>query len=148
MQKSLPNGDPMLFAGNYAAHLQLRPAQVARHPDWPAMDATLEAMAELGKGTGVRVVVCLLPSKSEIYSWVLVDAAPFSAPARTTAGVAVLAQHALDAGLEVHDLTSPVWEAARAAWQEKELLWWRDDTHPNPRGHEVLAGLLDGVVRR
>jgi lysophospholipase L1-like esterase len=147
LAKVLPGGDTMLFYAIYAAHLHLQPGQVESHPTWPAIDATLAAMVQLGQDTGVRVVACLLPSKADIYSWVLLGTEPFAEPIRSTASVAALARHARAAGLEVHDLTAPLWEAAREAWQNA-LLWWRDDTHPNPSGHATLARLLDDVLRQ
>src|SRR4051812_43977202 len=71
LERRLADGRLALFHGDYAERRSRTAEEVARHPNFAPLKATLEAMKGLAAERRLKVLVALVPSKEEIYSWVL-----------------------------------------------------------------------------
>ena len=100
-------------------------------------------MNQFAKQKNLRVVVAVVPSKEEVYSWVL-NGAPAWTASKEPSGFAVVAHELCDAnGFKFFDLKPTLIEASEKKFKETgELLWWRDDTHWNGVGQRVAADTI------
>lgn len=85
----------------------------------------------------------ILPTKGEIYRWLLAQ----RPSAQWEAGPSGFAQAVLAAceraRLRCLDAKPYLVEEARRTFETTgDLLWWRDDTHPNDYGHRAIAELI------
>jgi len=110
-----------------------RPASaVERHPNRPRLDHVFADMRALAARAGFRVTVVIAPSDARLYARAFgleVSAEPHL--------ITYLAALALRNGFDVVDL-----HALLIPYAERELLYWRDDTHWNDRGHALVAQLI------
>jgi hypothetical protein len=113
-------------------------ADVERHPNFAKLQSTLREMnAKVGR-LGMRATVILVPTKGEVYHWLLDPALQENARSSGFADAVMAAcrQIALTCLDSKAYLES---EARRLFHRSHQLLWWRDDTHLNELGHDVLA---------
>ena len=102
------------------------------------LEATLDRMASLRDSHGLAVTVVLVPTSARLYApWFDLDPAPTREPHLLD----YLAREAEARRFDVVNLL-----AALGPWAERELLYFRDDDHFNPRGHEVVAEILAGSL--
>ena len=89
---------------------------------------------------GVHMTIVILPTKGQVYREVF----KFQSSQEGTGGSgfadAVLSI-CEQMSLSCRDSLPYLREEARRLWATQELLWWRDDTHMNERGHQALASL-------
>jgi hypothetical protein len=125
---------PRLFGPDYIDRATKPESYIQNHPNWPHLVAALRDMALLSKKHGFEVTTVIAPSAARLY------AAHFenfpripteSSFARLVGGAA------RDMGFRVVDLTQEM-----RPYAEKELLYFRDDTHWNARGNAVVAEIL------
>lgn len=110
---------------------------ITTHPNYPVFQASVAAVAELASDLCLNII--LLPSKEEVYGWAFDP--PYTRPAPDTSAMALLLRQQSEV-LGVHFWDAyPVLRAA-AEVDQTGLLWWRDDTHWSPRGHQVMADWL------
>ncbi|MBI3637533.1 MAG: hypothetical protein HY216_15180 [Candidatus Rokubacteria bacterium] len=114
-------------------------AYVARHPNRPRLEQTFREMAELARREVFSVMVVIAPGDVRLY------AAHFHvAPMPAEPAVAELVTNVARAnGFDVLDLTREL--APSAA---REMLYYRDDTHWNERGNQLVAELLAESIAR
>jgi hypothetical protein len=97
-------------------------------------------MKRLTEGLGLRTVVLILPTKGEVYPWILKGANKPSGEPRASGFSRAVLTACRRLGLSCLDVKPYFMQEADRIWASKgELLWWRDDTHLNGHGHEVLA---------
>ncbi|HVQ37047.1 MAG TPA: hypothetical protein VMS31_05920 [Pyrinomonadaceae bacterium] len=143
IERALVDGRRVLFFAPYA-QLRGRTAEdVLRHPNFERLKATLGAMERLTSERGLGVSVALVPSKEEVYSWILDGAPPWSADGEPSGFSAVLRELCEQHGFRFLDLKPPLVEASRLDYEKTgSLLWWRDDTHWNGNGQRVAAAAV------
>lgn len=128
-----------LFLPAYVERAAQSPAAVHDHPNWPRFEQTLDAMADLARRRGFRVVVLLAPAAPRLYARSFED---FPAISAEPAFLDAAGRAASERGFAVIDLAREL--APRAA---RELLYWRDDTHWNERGHAAVAEIVARHLR-
>lgn len=139
--RSLPDGRPILFYGPQEVWGRRGRAEVERHHNFAKLQTTLRAMEETVARLGIRTTIIILPTKGEVYRWLLNPDSP-EGPASSGFAEAVLA---VCRRMSLTCLDSRAYlesEAKRMFHRSQELLWWRDDTHFNDLGHEVLAAFV------
>jgi hypothetical protein len=140
IERALPRGEPVLFFGPYAERARRTPGDLHAHPNHPALRRVLARMRRLAAARGIGVAIIAIPSKAEVYSWLLEGREPWSARSEPTAFAAVLSSAAGEEGFRFLDLEPRLAEAARRLYElHGKSLWWRDDTHWNAEGHRVAA---------
>jgi hypothetical protein len=125
---TLRNGDWMLF---YPDELQ------ADKETTPPATAYWTALREELRAHGLELLVLLVPDKYTVYHELL--RTPLAPAARPGERMDRL-EHALaDAGVPVVNLRRSFSTAARRLFARGEYVYWRDDTHWNPRGIRIAA---------
>lgn len=147
--RDLGGGRKLLFYAPFARAAARTREEVARHPNFGALAATVAAMRRLADEKHLRVAVVLVPAKEEVYSWALAGAPPFSAAQVASGFSLALADLCRAQGFAFLDLKPRITEAARRAYQDSgALLWWEDDIHWNEAGHRVAAEIVADELMR
>jgi len=137
------NGRPMLFHTPYITEANQTIEAIHATPRFRDLKAVVAAMRRLTDAMGVSVRIVVIPSKEEVYRWVVDGALPWSTAAAPTAFASVAGELAQEYGLMALDLMPVlVGEARRVFEASGATLWWYDDTHWNERGHEVAAAAI------
>lgn len=141
--KEFIDGKEILF---YRPHMQrmFRPLhKVVRLRNFKRLVEVFESMRGFGELKNLKVEVVLVPSKAEVYSWVLMGSAPWTAVRGPSAFSRAVENISRANGFDYLDLRPHLVARSRELFEESgELLWWRDDTHSNERGHEASAALI------
>jgi hypothetical protein len=128
---------PMAFARFYAQAV----AEMDRTPETArevflrsGIEEGFDRLDDLARDRGLRVSVFYCPTKERVYGRYFPD--PLGVPAADHLE-ALTHQAATAHGYDYVDLTPAFLRAA----EQGELVYWRDDTHINARGHHILAEL-------
>lgn len=141
--RDLGNGKTVLFLPEYAERARRSRGDIVTHRNFTSFSATFAATVELARLKALTLTVLAVPSKEEIYSWLLDGVPPWSTPRSPSGFSTVLNEMAELAGVRFLDLAPLLTDASRAAFENSgELLWWDDDTHWNVRGHAVVAAVI------
>jgi hypothetical protein len=114
-------------------------AAVIHHRNLPFIDQAFRDLRILARQGGFSVTVVLAPCAERLHGPSF-DGFPKLDPPHFLNWLSLRAK---EEGFEVVNLLSVMQPFA-----EKELLHFRDDTHWNPRGHEVVAKLLRNAIPR
>ena len=119
--------------------------EVERHPNFSKLQTTLREMNAKVDRMGMHATVIILPTKGEVYRWLL---QPESKAEGQSSGFAqaVLAACRQISLTCVDSRAYLESEAKRIYDRSHELLWWRDDTHLNELGHNALATFVIQAV--
>ncbi len=141
MVRPLPDGRSILFYRPQEVWGTRGRADVERHPNFAKLQTTLREMHTKVGRMGLRTTIIILPTKGEVYHWLLNPEAP-EGPHSSGFAEAVIAACRQ---ISLTCLDSRAYlelEARRIFHRSHELLWWRDDTHLNDLGHEALAAFV------
>lgn len=147
--RRLPTGEPFLFLRSQEEWAAQSRQAVEQHPNFIKIKRSLEVMKALTLKQGLNLVVLILPTKGEVYPWILAsqkasieDAHPSGFALATLAGCE--ASH-----VECHDTKPYLLEQGRRLYASSgKLLWWRDDTHLGEEGHAAVAEFVASILRR
>jgi hypothetical protein len=127
-----------LFNQPYIDRAREPAAYVQNHPNLPHLAATVKEMAELGKLNGFEITIVTVPSAERLYSRQFgLDG--ISRKPHFIQTVAKIAEEQHIAYLDLYTLLLPI--------AEGELLYQRDDSHWNKRGHEVVSKILSSYLQ-
>jgi hypothetical protein len=107
---------------------------VERHPNRPALETAFAEMERLVEARRLDVTVVLAPSFPRLYAAAFGHAAAVSREPHFLRFVERLAVRRGFATVNLAELMRP--------YAERELLYFRDDTHWNARGNRVAAELI------
>lgn len=140
VERTFVDGRRVLFHKTYAERRGRTAEEVARHPNFAHLRTTLGAMERLAGERRLKVLVALVPSKEEVYSWVLDGGAAWSSGAGASGFAEVLRGLCARHGFRFLDLKPALAEESRREYERSgALLWWGDDTHWNGEGQRVAA---------
>jgi hypothetical protein len=140
IERRFVDGQPLLFFRPYAQRRSRTAEDIIRHPNFEKLKKTLVAMKQLASERGLIVSVAIVPSKEEVYSWVLDGAPPWSDDGSPSGFSTVLRQLCELNEFHFVDLKPSLVEASRRTYEKAgALLWWRDDSHWNGDGQRVAA---------
>lgn len=149
IEKQFIDGRRMLFIETYAQRRGRTAEDVVRHPNFLNLRRTLGAMERLAGERRLTVAVALVPSKEEVYSWVLDGAPPWSTSGAPSGLSTVLRGLCEQHGFRFLDLKPALVEASRREYeQSRALLWWGDDTHWNGAGQRAAAAAIHETLLR
>ncbi len=107
---------------------------IMNHPNRPLLDQTFETMASLSKEHGFKVIILIAPSSPRLYAPYFENFPRISEEPHFINYVAELSNNLGFSTVNLYQSMQP--------YAEKELLFWRDDTHWNKRGNEVVAEII------
>src|SRR5205085_10078479 len=149
VERTLPDGRRMLFSAAYARAQERTADEIRRHPDYEPLKATFGAMKRLATERRMTVAVVLMPSKEEVYAWLLDGTAPWSTTGTPSAFALTIKELCEQNGLPLLDLKPALVDASERAFAGSgELLWWADDTHWNPLGQKIAAATIYNELLR
>ena len=96
----------------------------------------------------LAMVVVILPTKEEIYGWMLRNGSPDPAPQNSSPFAQAIATFCAAQKITCHDLTPQFMDAANSAFKSAKLLWWTDDSHWNHAGHELASSLISEAIQK
>ena len=139
---SAPN---VAFFWPYIEVASLSPDAVRAQKSFTLFMATMDQFRNLVAECGLTLAVAYMPTKEEVYSWIIKNCAPAESPYCPSGLAAILRDYCTNHQVAYCDLGLPLSEKAMELWQGKnpKLVWWRDDTHPNEVGNAVIAAYLD-----
>lgn len=152
IERRFVDGRRVLFHRDYAERRRRTSEEVVSHPHFAHLKATLGSMERLAGERRLKVSVALVPSKEEVYSWVLDGAPAWSAGAGPSGFSEVLRGLCEQHGFRFLDLKPALSEESRREYEASgALLWWPDDTHWNAEGQRAAAravyeNLLGGAL--
>ena len=129
-----------LFLNLYIQRAARSQSYIRNHPNLLTLHQTFEAMAELSREHGFRVTVLLAPSAPRLYASYFEHFPTISDEPHFLDEVAGMAG---EVGFEVIDLAEEL-----RPWAARELLYWRDGSHWNERGHQVVSAIVAATSRR
>lgn len=140
-------GRPVLFYRKYCWILDSDEERARLEAHGWELERTLGYFADYCRALDVVLKVVLIPTKEEVYRWVLEEEEPWSTPAESSR-LGLWLNHECGAlGLDFLDLKPGFVKAARVLYEtDGELLWWHDDSHWNPRGHRLAADLVNDLL--
>lgn len=145
--RSLPDGNPVLFYRDQEIWGKRSRQEVEQHPNFAKLQRTLAAMRKLTTERHVELTVLILPTKGEVYRWLLEEREPQAEDANASGFALAVLEACRTAGIVCQDTkTYLVSEAKRLYDQEGKLLWWRDDTHIGQHGHAAIAAYIANRV--
>ncbi|MFQ5899670.1 MAG: SGNH/GDSL hydrolase family protein [Candidatus Methylomirabilia bacterium] len=137
------NGKRILFLRSYADRRDRTVEEIVQLPNYGKLTRVFGEMAEFARSKGVAVAVVLVPTKAEVYSWVLDGKGPWSADRRPSGVSTAVREMSQANGFRFLDLKAFLIEESKRVFQERgDLLWWYDDTHWNETGHEVVSRII------
>lgn len=123
-----------VFHPEYVERAALTRSYVETHPNRPHLERTFRSMKGLSERIGFRVTVLIAPTDARLYGPYFERFPPLSSAPHVIDEVEQIAR---SVGFSVVNLL-PLLEPYAA----RELLYARDDTHWNERGHEVVASVI------
>jgi len=123
-----------LFYPPYIERVTKPESYITSHPNRPLLDNTFKQMALLGKKHGFTVTIVIAPTAERMYG------AHFEKfPSIPSEPYFVNYLEKLSAALDFNVINlHPLLQS----YVREELLYWRDDTHWNERGHRVVAEII------
>ena len=129
-----------LFRQAYIDVATMPESYVLNHPNRPHLDKTFDRMKTLSQKHQFDVTVVIVPSAPRLYKDDFEDFPPIADPYF----IRYETQLAHETGFDALDLND-----ALIPYSTQELLYHRDDTHWNERGHQIVAEILgDDLLRR
>lgn len=149
IERKFIDGRQFLFHKDYAQRRGRTAEEVMRHPNFLNLKTTLGAMERLAGERRLTVAVALVPSKEEVYSWVLDGASPWATRVEPSGLSNVLRGLCEQHGFRFLDLKPSLVEASGREYAKSgALLWWRDDTHWNGVGQHAAATVIYETLLR
>jgi len=149
LDRTFVDGRQMLFNESYARRRSRTAEDVMRHPNFEHFKETFDAMERLSEKRRLSIAVTLVPSKEEVYGWVLDGGSPWSTRSEPSGFSTVLRGLCERHGFSFLDVKPPLVEASRLYYEKSgALLWWLDDTHWNGDGQRAAAAAISEKLLR
>lgn len=114
-----------------------------QHPNFEALKTTMTAMQKLSDQRHLHVSVAVVPSKEEVYAWVLDGAPAWSTGPEPSGFSKVLGRLCEERDFQFIDLKPTLLDEARREFEKSGgLIWWADDTHWNGQGQRAAARVI------
>jgi len=143
LKRDFLDGKKLLFLSPYAKESRIKVEDILQHHNLSCIKSTMAAMKQLANQKHLSVAVVLVPSKEEVYSWLLNGRPPWSTTLEPSGFSVVFKSISEQHGFSFLDLRPFLVEASQRAWEESyQLLWWHDDIHWNARGQKEAASVI------
>ena len=147
--RMVPGGVPLVVLREAEEMAKLPVGLVTLHPNWPLLRRTMNEAAELVRGRGASLTIVVLPTKGEVYRWLL-EGRPLAAGDAEPSGFATAVLTACtELRIPCEDAKPRLVREAHVRYTTaQEFVFWRDDTHLNHVGNRVVADLVGVVLDR
>ena len=136
----LPNGVPFLVLSDAEYEARRPLADVTADANWPRLRKTLAEGAAFLARHGVALTVVVLPTKGEVYRWLLDEREPAPADLQPSGFATAVLDACRELGVRGVDAKPAFARQAQARFARSgETLFFRDDTHPNRAGNAVIV---------
>jgi hypothetical protein len=143
------NGRTILFYKPYMERTARSSQDIIENPNFGHMRALIPAVKSLAASRDLRLVIVLIPSKEEVYSWAWKGAAPWTSLAAPSSFAVGLAGLCRDAGVPFLDAKPYLVPESRRLYEDSGLLlYWYDDTHMNAAGNRFVVSLIHRELLR
>ncbi len=141
--KDFPNGKKVFFFSPYITSTSSSYEEVVRDSGFRKLDSIMSLMKRLAESKELALKMILIPSKEEVYSWVVNGDSAWTTP-RTPGGMGgALSESARKRRIDFLDLKPFFIDASKNEYEKTgRLLWWYDDSHVNEQGHALIASLV------
>jgi hypothetical protein len=144
--RELPDGRQMLFYKPHTRAANISLAQVERDPNFQRLTSSLKRIHAVASDNRAAMLVVIIPTKEEVYGWILRDE-PLESDLSASSGLAGAVKSFCDyEKIRCVDLRPALSDEAKNAWKRGDLLWWPDDSHWNPHGHQTAARLISQAL--
>jgi hypothetical protein len=117
--------------------------EVEQHPNFPKLQRTLAVMRGLAEERHVGLTVLILPTKGEVYRWLLEERPSQPEDAQASGFGLAVVEACRTVGIVCRDMKPYLLAEAKRLYEtEGKLLWWRDDTHIGRYGHAAIAAYI------
>jgi hypothetical protein len=123
-----------IFREEYLEQAAQSRSDVLNHPNLPRLVDTFRQMRALAEKRGFAVTVVMVPTNVRLYKDYFEDLPPISDQPHFSNFVKELAGELGFAHVDLGELLAP--------YAANEFIYYRDDTHWNERGHQLVADLL------
>lgn len=131
-----PGDRRMAFYTPYVQRSRRTVADILVHPNYTHFLTVLNDLLVFCREKSLTLKIMLIPTKAEVYDWVVKGAPPWSIPQTPSALSEVLQTFCKENNLDYQDCKPALIEAAKKA---PTPIWWYDDTHLNPAGHKLCS---------
>jgi len=133
------DGKPVLFLENYVSNSHRSLDDILKHPNYASLKEVFGGMKNLATAKHLEIKVVAVPSKEEVYSWVL-DGSTHEGPSTFAQAMGQLSGQQ---GFDFVDLGPELTSEARKTYQDSgRLFWWRGDSHWNTLGQKHAADII------
>jgi hypothetical protein len=144
--RELPDGRAMLFYKPHARTAQMSAGKVEHSSNFKVLTDSLRQIATIAEHHHASVLVIILPTKEEVYGWMLRKESPDTAPRQSSGLAQALISFCAEQNISCVDLTPQFMESALVEFKKGGLLWWPDDSHWNREGHKVAETLISQAL--
>ncbi len=148
--KDFINGRKLLFFKPYLNIASCPYEEIVISPTFEKLESAMAFMKLLTDNRKLSLKIILIPSKEEVYSWVLRGSAPWTSR-RAPGGLSrALAESAHKQRIDYLDSKPFFLDASKKEYEKTgRPLWWYDDTHVNEQGHALIAEIVhDKLIPR
>ena len=133
----------ILFYKPYVERKERSREDILKHRNYSYLEQTLSSINDLAIRHSANFKIILIPTKAEIYSWVVDGAAPWSTGTEPSGFSTVLRELSEADEIEYLDIKPFLLAHAKDEYEgSNQLLWWLDDTHWNVNGHSMVADVV------
>jgi hypothetical protein len=141
------DGRKILFYQPYAERKNRTEEVIRGHPNYENLLSTIRKINEIAKEHNSAVVLIMLPSKEEVYEWILEGSLPWTTDTRPSGFAAAVEDFCRRSNLRFFDLKPALVKAAEKEFKASGgLIYWADDTHLNEKGHSLVADVLHRAI--
>ena len=145
--KPFPGARTMLF---YEPYLWVRTStlsDITSYTNYPRFAATILEMNRYTREQGWRLAVAVVPTKAEVYPWVVTGEPPWTGGSHESGFAEAVEQLCASNNVPFLDLQADFIVHARQLFEDHgQLLWWYDDTHWNGQGQLLAAEVLESKL--
>lgn len=137
------NKKKILFYHNYEQRRKRTIVDILRHHNFKKLNRVFDEMKRFAGSEDLTVAVVLIPSKEEVYSWVIDGGRPWSSDTKPSPFSVAVSELGRAEGFYCLDLKPFLISESKRLYDDSgEILWWYDDTHWNGRGHAAAASII------
>jgi hypothetical protein len=139
----------ILFYKPYVERKERSREDILKHRNYSYLEQTLSSINDLAIRHSATFKIILIPTKAEIYSWVVDGAAPWSTGTEPSGFSTVLRELSESDEIEYLDIKPFLLAHAKDEYEgSNQILWWLDDTHWNVNGHSMVADVVYNTFLR
>lgn len=141
--QTLASGKTIYFRRDYIKSIQQSQEAINHHPSFDCFKQSIRTGKLFAEQQGLALKMIYIPCKYEIYASFADGKKEWFPPPYPSGFNRTFRDLMNELGIDYVDVTPHFIDEAERLWKEKKkILWWRDDTHLNSKGNELLAKVI------